>query len=153
MTKLPTYRQCKSCNLSKKASSFYLRKDNSKIRSICKECHSQYMKKYWADPKNKAKKKEWFKGYIAKNKNRYKDRHLKYTFDLPYGSYDGMLNKQKGKCAICLRMPYEHKRFAVDHNHKTGIIRGLLCDNCNVGLGKFFDNIKILTKAIRYLNE
>lgn len=62
--------------------------------------------------------------------------------------------KQNFKCAICkehndnLSVP-----LAVDHNHKTNIIRGMLCGNCNQGLGRFKDNIEFLKNAIKYLQN
>ena len=62
---------------------------------------------------------------------------------------------QDGKCAICgVREAYApRKRLAVDHDHRTGAIRGLLCGNCNAGLGQFKDNPELLAAAIRYLQE
>jgi hypothetical protein len=60
---------------------------------------------------------------------------------------------QDGKCAICgVHEAYApRKRLAVDHDHRTGAIRGLLCGNCNVGLGQFKDSPELLAAAIRYL--
>ena len=62
---------------------------------------------------------------------------------------------QDGKCAICgVREAYApRKRLAVDHDHRTGAIRGLLCGNCNAGLGQFKDNPELLAAAVRYLQE
>lgn len=63
--------------------------------------------------------------------------------------------EQDGKCAICrVAEAYApRKRLAVDHDHRTGAIRGLLCGNCNAGLGQFKDNPDLLAAAIRYLQE
>lgn len=61
--------------------------------------------------------------------------------------------KQKGKCGIC-RCPIEpppHRLTHVDHCHKTGEFRGLLCGDCNHGLGKFKDNVRNLLRAVVYL--
>lgn len=65
-----------------------------------------------------------------------------------------MLNVQNFVCAIC-HMPQENPpiSLAVDHCHKTGTIRGLLCGNCNHALGKFKDSISILESAIVYLKK
>lgn len=63
-----------------------------------------------------------------------------------------MYSKQKNCCKICgNKFPY--KNLCVDHNHKTGEIRGLLCSNCNSGLGMFKDSIAYLLKAVGYLND
>jgi hypothetical protein len=71
-----------------------------------------------------------------------------------------MLEKQKGACAICkcteqnvdvrTGKPYE---LAIDHCHKTGKVRALLCTFCNVGLGAFRDNPDLMHQAIKYVNQ
>lgn len=60
-----------------------------------------------------------------------------------------MSTEQDDRCAICRRIPA--KPLEVDHDHKTGVIRGLLCDRCNKGIGQFGDDPKILEAAIAYL--
>ena len=67
--------------------------------------------------------------------------------------YDELLNKQDGRCAICLGTDNNGKRFDVDHDHATGLIRGLLCRLCNQALGMFKDDVKNLDRAIQYLNQ
>ena len=63
-----------------------------------------------------------------------------------------MFIKQEGKCRICGRHQRELKLpLAVDHNHKTGHIRGLLCHRCNFILGLASDNVQLLTQVIEYL--
>lgn len=52
-------------------------------------------------------------------------------------TYYSMLESQSGRCAICLNLPRSGRRFAVDHDHETGVVRGLLCDPCNRHLGYF----------------
>ncbi len=73
--------------------------------------------------------------------------------------YEALLLKQGGKCAIC-GATHGHVskrgvvcRLAVDHDHRTGTIRGLLCNSCNRGLGRFKDSVVILEVAARYLRE
>lgn len=63
---------------------------------------------------------------------------------------DKLRDEQGGKCAICTGSLAD---WVVDHNHRTGSIRGLLCRACNGGLGHFKDNPSILLAAIGYLNE
>ncbi len=63
-----------------------------------------------------------------------------------------MFDKQNGRCYICgTHQIYLNKALAVDHDHKTGVVRGLLCGNHNIGLGMFNDNYKILLKGALYL--
>jgi hypothetical protein len=64
--------------------------------------------------------------------------------------YDLMLVLQDGLCAICHRPPTDIK-LAVDHDHETGTVRGLLCPSCNNGLGRFRDDPALLTRAADYL--
>ena len=66
--------------------------------------------------------------------------------------YNQLLEDQNYCCKICGRHVTEFKKnLHLDHNHKTGEIRGLLCGKCNLGLGNLDDNIGILEKAIKYL--
>jgi len=64
--------------------------------------------------------------------------------------YAEMLVRQEGRCAIC-RTPPRDRALDVDHDHETGEIRGLLCRNCNKGLGEFRDDAKLIQRAIDYL--
>lgn len=69
--------------------------------------------------------------------------------------YSEVLMAQGGRCAICALRPDEaHKdaqRLAIDHDHETGMVRGLLCVRCNVGLGSFHDDVELLARAIEYV--
>ena len=63
-----------------------------------------------------------------------------------------LFEKQQGRCAICNKHQSElNKEISIDHSHKTGKVRGLLCNNCNSGIGYFNDNKELLIKAISYL--
>ena len=77
---------------------------------------------------------------------------LKRKYGLTIDEYNAMLEKQEKSCAICGGVDPK-KRLAVDHNHKTNEIRGLLCSHCNMGLGHFKDDLTLLAKAIQYLGE
>ena len=87
-------------------------------------------------------------------------RSTDYWREKKYGvtpeQWDLMLKRCGNRCEICGK---ENKRqnkrraLCVDHNHETGEVRGLLCDNCNVGIGKLQDNVELLKKAAVYLQE
>jgi hypothetical protein len=72
--------------------------------------------------------------------------------DMTHERYQELLVAQGNCCAICKRDQKEFKRkLAVDHDHHTGEVRGLLCDSCNGGIGKLKDSIELLERAILYL--
>ena len=72
--------------------------------------------------------------------------------ELIRGIYNAVLEAQKGGCAICGKPPGT-RRHAIDHCHQTGMLRGVLCTNCNLMLGLSRDSIFILSKAIAYLGR
>jgi hypothetical protein len=120
---------------------------------------------YLANKEAYAKKsKEWretnpeqAKANRRKNYLENKERNLQYstTYNrlkktgVTNEQYQTQLLKQQGVCAICSKEC--SKALAADHDHTTGIFRGLLCNNCNRGLGHLQDDITLLQKAIDYL--
>lgn len=88
------------------------------------------------------------------NSERYRNKNLKRKYGIDTIEYDRMLKSQDGKCKICGtdRPGIKGRRFAVDHNHVTGEVRGLLCLRCNLLIGHAKDDIQILQKAMEYLN-
>lgn len=78
------------------------------------------------------------------------DWYLRTEYGLTLVQYNAIRTKQRNRCAICRKS--QKKRLAVDHDHKTGRVRGLLCERCNHGLGHFKDNKALLAKAIKYLS-
>jgi hypothetical protein len=87
-----------------------------------------------------------------------KSRALRDSFGLSLDDYNKMLEAQKNVCAICCCSETHMrngriKALSVDHNHKTGAIRGLLCSDCNMGIGKLKDDPNVLRSAIRYLEK
>lgn len=77
-------------------------------------------------------------------------RYKKYGIS-PF-HYNQMLRRQHNVCAICGGKDYG-RDLAVDHDHETGAVRGLLCMRCNTGLGCFLDDIRLLSSAIIYLED
>lgn len=74
-------------------------------------------------------------------------------YNISVEDYNLLLIKQNYVCAICHKQCIYKPRLSVDHCHETGKIRGLLCGNCNTGLGKFKESKDIMLSAIRYLEE
>jgi hypothetical protein len=76
---------------------------------------------------------------------------LKHKYGISEDKFNLMLKEQGGVCAICENTCSINERLSVDHDHKTGKVRGLLCQACNTAIGKFNDDIERIHKAIRYL--
>jgi hypothetical protein len=127
-------RKCNECGLILPIERFSMKNDPRRgikyPSSRCKTCHN---KKY-----NLGVKRQGRRNY---------DYMRKYGITIQ--DYNNMYNALNGKCEICNTY---HKKLFVDHDHKTGKIRGLLCDLCNRGLGFFKDNIESLDNAIRYIS-
>lgn len=73
------------------------------------------------------------------------------TYGITPERYDEMLAEQGGGCAICGGTNESGRALAVDHNHITGVVRGLLCDRHNVGIGMFRDDVDDVLAAASYL--
>lgn len=98
----------------------------------------------------------------ANNQRRVREWRVKYPdklllqrlrpYNLSLEQYIDLVTKQKGVCAIC-KSPPTRARLDIDHNHTTGKIRGLLCNKCNITLGKFEDNPTVLIQMGKYLQD
>jgi formate dehydrogenase maturation protein FdhE len=88
------------------------------------------------------------KAYRRAYQHEYQMR-VKYGIDTK--GYKKLLDEQNGVCAICFEVP--KTRLVIDHDHSTGQVRGLLCYNCNSGLGMFKDDKFLLASAYRYLES
>lgn len=89
--------------------------------------------------------------FDKKHENSRNARRIEKLFGLIPEQHKAMLSNQNERCLICGEKPAK-ERLSVDHDHKTGEIRGLLCRACNGGLGIFKDNVLNLKRAISYLN-
>ena len=109
----------------------------------------------------RAHPKQWAgsKLHYQKNKARMNqqnyERKIQLKFGITFDAYTKMLVDQNGVCAICFTSNWGHnrKRPAVDHDHKTGKVRGLLCTQCNLALGYFEDNPERFISASQYLKR
>lgn len=128
---MPELIKCAVCNRSKKGHLYYKSEFRVQRPMVCKSC---------------VKKRD-----AAKIRDR-KDRELEKKYGIPPGTYERMLRDQWGRCAICRRQP-RRRDLAVDHNHKNGRVRGLLCTRCNEMLGHLRDSPAAVYRALRYLEE
>lgn len=96
---------------------------------------------------------------IKRSYDTQKASFIKSTYGITITDYYEMLQFQNELCAICGKPETRKNKYTgtcrlhIDHDHKTGKVRGLLCSKCNVVLGAFGDNIEILMSAINYLRQ
>ena len=95
-------------------------------------------------------RKEYFKNYKRKHPFKRRGSKLWRKYKLTLEQYDEMFEQQNGKCAICSEVSLGVKRLCVDHNHKTGKVRGLLCNRCNIKLG-IVEDVGFIYAANLYL--
>lgn len=150
-------RFCKGCKQEKTVSEFYVRKDPTRAKyQKCKPCILEERRRDYH--KDKTKYQEQAKRYRLKNPLAKRNTKLKQAYGIGIEEYEAILKSQGGVCAGCKRnvtwkrcgktMPMN-----IDHCHKTGQIRGILCLHCNRGLGCAEDNIQILKNWINYLEK
>lgn len=98
---------------------------------------------------------EWRKNYEREYRKRHPNIRRKSMYKMRYGitldEYETMLQRQNGVCAICKNGSLCY--LTVDHDHATGMVRGLLCKSCNTMLGLAGDSVLILKSAEAYLGE
>lgn len=139
---------------------------NRQLRIKNKKYHKEHReeislrKKQWAkdnpDKVNKHKKDnpDYHRIYIKNYRKKHPEKMAAYARKRAYGItkewFDRQLKKQKGKCAVCFRMLIKPN---VDHDHITGKVREILCWSCNMAIGYFKENTKVLNSAIKYLNK
>lgn len=99
----------------------------------------------------RAKRRREYSENPARHAEYNRRNQLKRRFGITSDEYDSMLESQGGVCAICGEADPTGRRLAVDHNHETGEVRGLLCIRCNRGIGNFKDSPALLQAAAEYL--
>lgn len=126
-----------------------------------KTARAQYLKDWIASrPKEyrtEAKKRHLKKGgpeLKAKYAEDQRERDLRLKYGMTVHEYDQMVIYQNGVCAICRQMESTgNRRLAVDHCHSIGKVRGLLCGQCNLAIGKMGDSPSRLRAAADYLEK
>jgi len=133
--------KCKSCAVAA-TQQWYA--DN---REYCRKKRSE---RYKRDPEgsNKAVRK-----FLKKNPHKAKQYSLKSKFDLELTTFNEMLGNQSGKCPLCETVITDKGTAVVDHDHKTGKVRALLCAPCNTALGYFKENPIAMRNGADYIEK
>lgn len=160
---------CSRCGKSYPIHEFRLIKGNHRT-SHCKACAREYLAEWrgrnaeririersdrhsnMTAEQREAKRRKDREAY-ARNVEAQRDARLRADFGISLVEYQQILDRQNGRCAICGQTCGSGRNLAVDHDHETGLVRGLLCMNCNNGLGRFKDRADLLRNALRYLGD
>lgn len=133
-------KRCYKCKEKKNTRQFYRNKTKRDgFADQCKSCHVAYNREYWLK-------------YM-------RPPRLFFKYGISLHVYTDIHKQQCGVCSICgeketvVSSIGKVIALAVDHDHETGKIRGLLCQKCNHGLGLFRDSIDVLASAISYLQQ
>lgn len=131
-------KRCPRCKETKPRSTHFGVRKNGYTKSLCRECEAQKVRE-WRDSNP---------DIAAASAKRATFRRFNMTEE----DWHEALEAQGGGCAICGRARADrNRRLLVDHCHTTGLVRGLLCSRCNVGLGMFAEEPERMIKAIEYL--
>ncbi len=170
---------CTKCELVKPLDDFWrMRRHRTGYDSWCKACRRAARIEWEARPGVQARRREYMKAYRSRSdvKDRQRvvaaDRYAKQRSDPEYVEWwnararryklkarlglteaelTNLMQSQRGRCAIC-RAPFT-KAPNIDHDHKSNVLRGLLCNPCNTGIGLLGHSVPTLRAAIRYLQR
>ncbi len=148
-------KKCLRCKINKPFSDSWKGTHTYGLFSWCKLCKKEYER----EPTVKKSKKEYYKKpHVVEIRKKYRnskngmDKILKQNFGITIEEYQNIFDSQSGACAICKRhQSFFKTRLNVDHRHSDGLVRGLLCGNCNRGIGFLEDSSEYLKSAINYL--
>ena len=151
-TNNPLTKICVVCEIEKSKTEFYKRgRSHDGLTPQCIDCVKAIRKKDSQNERFQKRRQQ----YLALNGRRH---YLRNKYNIEAEDYLDMLEEQGCVCAICGNPETRTmgtgviKPLSVDHNHETGEVRGLLCDSCNNGLGRFRDNPDLLLRAMEYLD-
>jgi hypothetical protein len=154
-------KKCTRCGLVKETKFFSVRIGvKSGLASMCLVCKSVANRKYKSVNRDfvlEANKAYQRRRRETETTDEKRLRSLVYwkwqlkQYGLTVDEFEKMSSSQGGVCFICLKSQTVGRRLAVDHDHITKKVRGLLCNNCNVGLGYFKDDPELLRLAAAYL--
>ena len=140
--------KCSKCGIVKDVSEFSKRPSRKRgYQYACKECMRGYRES------RKEEVKEYNSKYYGSNKDRLNSYMKFWKYGITPQQFNLLFESQGGCCAICGRHQSEFKQsLCIDHCHITGTIRGLLCTDCNRGIGGLQDKPNVCLKAHKYLS-
>jgi hypothetical protein len=160
-------KKCSHCKEEKTLDNFYKQgRDRQDYQTTCRSCkiilQKVYKERHRKDPVYRQKTSEYMKAYRRRiryerpghTERQEKDSQLRIRYGITLTIYNDLFNKQSGLCLGCYKHASEFKQaLAVDHDHTTKKIRGLLCINCNRSLGYAKDKSSTLRRLADYLDR
>lgn len=164
-------KRCTRCDRVLPAEESFLKKPNGVYKAECRDClgrrsrevyaksaqrYKDHSRKQWASmsPEDRERYYERARERRAADPDRYRRHDLVKALKshgLELRDHERLMQAQGGVCAICKEPPRGVRALHIDHDHKTGLVRGLLCHSCNTSLGGFRDDPEALLRAIAYL--
>lgn len=156
---LELYCQCNKCNVTAPITRFKKHKGRPYgVEFCCRDCCNKLAHSHRSNNRDRyrSNQNQWYhnnKNRLKDNLNAHRDlRRLKRS-GLTQEKYLEILQMQNYACPICFSAYSKYSaKFHIDHDHKTGLVRGVLCPSCNIGLGHFKDKIDNLRRAVSYLS-
>lgn len=145
-------RPCRVC-LETKPLELFSRGQGRVRRSACKPCVSASEKAYRVKNRPALREKEIARNKDPRRARAFRDSSYQRLYGITLENYESKFRSQDGACAICKKHNLDGKALAVDHNHATGVVRGLLCRKCNITLGFINDDIRTVTAMFDYLEK
>lgn len=155
----PNTKRCSRCKADKPLSAFSPNKEGwGGVGHTCKPCISLHSRQRYASDETFRNSRlsdcdRWKRANPSRVSAVKRRSHLRNRYGLSEQDYADMFRSQRGRCAVC-RQPENHpkRKLAVDHDHKTGKVRGLLCMTCNTLLG-FLEKEGRMARLLKYLQK
>lgn len=147
--------RCIGCRQEKPLTEFYPTKQGKRGHySRCRTCWAQAGRE-WRQRNREAAKRyraDYRRTHRKELAHTTRRSDLKTRYGITPERYDELFQIQGGKCHLCGDPPESNRRPCVDHAHSTGVVRALLCDRCNAGLGAFRDNPELMRRAAAFVS-
>ena len=163
---------CGKCGENKPVSEFNKsRGAKDGLQSKCKECGRRLCRTWYLNnlekererarnrikvygPKQREANRKWAAENPEKARYHSRSKLFRYKYNMTVEQHEALFASQGFKCAACdSPTPNSKKGWSTDHCHKTGVVRGILCHHCNVGIGHAKDSVKTIHAWIAYLNR
>lgn len=157
---------CTQCKTSLPLENFANNKNSKSSKNYyCKMCDNIRSREYFRN--NRELKRAYQAKYREKNREKIREtcrgkyeqsyiQQVKSKYGISAEDYYNILDHQRDSCLVCLKLfTYDSKsnKPHIDHDHKTGKVRGILCNHCNAALGQARDSIPILKNMIKYIED